>query len=384
MKRDILKLFRQFLFVNLIILLSIHITLASDNNSKNDHELHDRYSSDNLKIGERLFHGLIITGDNTINCASCHNTEVIDTFNWNPSALEIALSTQYMDSSAFANTLLNPVTKRISEVHKNVQLDAQQIVLIRQYLDSITLKGLEKPRMLVRRLAFFILLVITFIIAFIDLTFTKKIKFKPVHGVVMLVALAFIFKIIYEDAVGLGRSQGYAPLQPIKFSHKVHANDNKIDCIYCHHTAETSKSAGIPSTNVCLNCHELVREGTNSGRFEIQKILTNMEKGHATEWIRIHKLPDHVYFNHAQHVGIGKLDCSECHGNVEDDHLAKQYEDLSMGWCLDCHRTKKVDFLGNEYYSKTFEEYHEQFKNSMIDSLTIAEMGGENCMKCHY
>ncbi len=164
----------------------------------------------------------------------------------------------------------------------------------------------------------------------------------------------------------------------------MHAQDNKIDCIYCHHIAEDARSAGIPSTNVCMNCHELVREGTHSGRFEIQKILTHMDKKEAVDWIRIHKLPDHVFFSHAQHAGVGKLDCSECHGIVKDMHLLKQEEDLSMGWCLECHRTRKVNFLGNEYYEETFEEYHEQFKNSELDSLTVAQMGGENCMKCHY
>jgi len=133
-----------------------------------------------------------------------------------------------------------------------------------------------------------------------------------------------------------------------------------------------------------MNCHELVREGTNSGRFEINKIITNWEKEQSTHWIRIHKLPDHVFFSHAQHAGVGKLDCSECHGKVEESHLLRQYSDLSMGWCLDCHRTRKVNFLGNEYYEKTFKEFHEKFKKNTLDSLTVAELGGVNCMKCHY
>jgi hypothetical protein len=375
MKKDILYFFKLLFLPCLFFLFSFYYSSASTDSTAN---------AGDIKIGERLYYGLIVTGDNTVNCASCHNTAVIDTFNWNPSVVDLAYSTQDLDSAAFANTLLNPVTKRISDAHENIQLSSEQILLIRKYINTFKKDGLTKPKMLVTRLAFFILLIIVFIAAFIDLTFTKIIRFKPLHGAIMFIALAFIFKIIYEDAVGLGRSENYAPLQPIKFSHKVHATDNKIDCFYCHHTAETAKSAGIPSTNVCLNCHELVREGTNSGRYEIQKILSNAENGHSTEWIRIHKLPDHVFFSHAQHVGVGKLDCSECHGNIKEDHLAKQYEDLSMGWCLECHRTRKVDFLGNDYYEQTFEAYHEQFKNKMLDSLTIAEMGGENCMKCHY
>ncbi|PLX12222.1 MAG: hypothetical protein C0597_13765 [Marinilabiliales bacterium] len=383
MKRDILKFLKTATVFTIIFTCSFYIS-ANNGDEDKEHHTQGKISPDDLKVGERLFHGLIITGDNTSNCASCHNTAVIDTFNWNPSALDLALSTENMDSASFANTLLNPVTKRISEVHENVKLDAQQIVQIRYYLDTIKTSGLKEHKRLVSRLAFFIILIIILLAAVTDLAFTKKIKFKPLHGTIILLALVFIFKIIYEDAVALGRSQDYAPLQPIKFSHKVHATDNKIDCIYCHHTVETAKSAGIPSTNVCMNCHELVREGTYSGRFEIQKILTHMEKEEAVRWIRIHKLPDHVFFSHAQHAGVGKLDCSECHGKVEDMHLLKQVEDLSMGWCLDCHRSKKVNFIGNEYYEKTFEDFHEKIKNNEIDSLTVAELGGENCMKCHY
>lgn len=383
MKRDLLYYFKLLFLFNLLIIFSATI-IHANNPKENSTKAYDLHNADDIKLGERLFYGLIKTGNNTINCASCHNTSVVDTFNWNPSILEIALSTQYKDSASFSNTLLNPVTKRISEVHENIQLNAEQISLIRHYINTYKEIGLKEPKILVTKLAFFIFLILVFLAAFIDLSITKIIKFKPVHGLVMFITIVFILKIIVHDAIGLGRSQNYAPLQPIKFSHKVHATDNKIDCIYCHHTAETAKSAGIPSTNICLNCHELVREGTNSGRFEIQKILTNVENGTATKWIRIHKLPDHVYFNHSQHVGVGKLECKECHGLVKDKDLASQYADLSMGWCLDCHRTKKVNFLGNDYYKKTFEEYHELLKNNAIDSLTVAELGGENCMKCHY
>jgi len=380
MKRKLFNYFKLLLILCFLTISSTEKVFAEEINT----ESHDKHNSSDLKMGERLFYGLILIGDNTINCASCHNTEVVDTFNWNPSVLEIALSTQYMDSTAFANTLLNPVTKRISEAHENVKLSGEQIILVRNYIETYKTKGLEEPKMLVSKLAFFIFLLVAFLSAFVDLTYTKKIKFKVVHGTVILFALAFILKIIVHDAIGLGRSEGYAPLQPIKFSHQVHATDNKIDCMYCHHTAEVAISAGIPSTNVCLNCHELVREGTNSGRFEIKKILANTENKTAPEWIRIHKLPDHVFFSHAQHAGVGKLDCKECHGLIEEEHLASQYADLSMGWCLDCHRTRKVDFPGNEYYEKTFEEYHSQFKNKTLDSLTVAQVGGENCMKCHY
>jgi len=379
---------KNFFKVILLLSIFIHTTeqLHANDNSNEDKELshEEAINSDELKKGELLFFGLIRTSDNTVNCASCHNTAVIDTFNWNPSALELAYSIQNMDSATYSNALLNPVTKRLSEVHENIQLTPEQVVLTRKYINTFKKTGLEEHKILIAELALFIFLIVLFIAAVIDLSVTKIIKYKALHGMVMLIAFVFILKIIVDAAIGLGRTEGYAPFQPIKFSHKVHVTDNKIDCIYCHHTVEDAKSAGIPSTNVCMNCHELVREGTHSGRFEIQKIISNMEKGQETQWIRIHKLPNHVFFSHAQHAGVGKLDCSECHGKVEEMHLLEQVEDLSMGWCLDCHRTQNVHFIDNKYYEKTFEEYHTKMKNNEIDSLTVAHLGGENCMKCHY
>ncbi len=109
-----------------------------------------------------------------------------------------------------------------------------------------------------------------------------------------------------------------------------------------------------------------------------------MEEGHPVEWVRVHRLPDYVFFSHAQHVGAGKLDCTECHGVVEEMDVLQQFSDLSMGWCIDCHRTRKVDFLDNDYYPETFREYHEKIASGLIDSVTVEQIGGTDCMKCHY
>src|SRR5690606_24432549 len=130
--------------------------------------------------------------------------------------------------------------------------------------------------------------------------------------------------IISTDAMRLGRQQDYAPDQPVKFSHKVHVGENGIDCKYCHTTVEHGKSAGIPATNLCMNCHIIIREGTNSGKFEIAKIVNAVEKGEPIEWVRIHNLPEHVFFSHAVHVGSGKLDCTQCHGQVKEMDIMKQ------------------------------------------------------------
>jgi hypothetical protein len=199
-----------------------------------------------------------------------------------------------------------------------------------------------------------------------------------------MLAFGYQVKMLGEDAKALGRNQDYAPDQPIKFSHKVHATDNKIDCRYCHTGVDNSKSAIIPSANVCLNCHSIVREGRNSGKFEINKIHAAVENNKPIEWVRIHKLPDHVFFSHAQHVNVGKRECQECHGEVEQMHIVKQVEDLSMGWCLDCHDKTAVDFNYNNYYSNTFKELHLKLIEGQIDSVRVKDIGGRECARCHY
>jgi hypothetical protein len=132
-----------------------------------------------------------------------------------------------------------------------------------------------------------------------------------------------------------------------------------------------------------MNCHIVVREGTHSGRFEIDKLVQAHEEGRSVEWVRIHKLPDHVFFSHAQHVGAGKLDCAQCHGTIEEMHVVRQVNDLSMGWCLECHRETQVDFVDNDYY-KTFEALHKELASGQKDSIVAADIGANDCAKCHY
>ena len=213
----------------------------------------------------------------------------------------------------------------------------------------------------------------------------KIVKYRAVHGILLLATSVLLVKFLAVQAIDLGRSPDYQPDQPIKFSHLVHAGANKIECLYCHYSAEYSKSAGIPSSNVCLNCHMIVREGSRSGKFEINKIFAHVDSlKNPVEWIRIHNLPDFVFFSHAQHVGAGKLDCAECHGPVEEMNVVYQYADLSMGWCLDCHRSRGVQFIENDYYAETYKKLHEQIVQGQIDSVLVKDVGGTDCMKCHY
>lgn len=196
-------------------------------------------------------------------------------------------------------------------------------------------------------------------------------------------------------AVDLQRQQGYQPDQPIWFSHKVHAGVNKIDCRYCHVGVERGKQATIPSINVCMNCHKTIRNGQITGSKEIAKIYQaagfdtvaqtyDLAKSHPVKWVRIHNLPDHVFFSHQQHVKVGGIQCQTCHGAVEEMDVLKQDAPLSMGWCLTCHRTTNIQFDNNDYYDNVFEKYHHELKEEHIKGVTVEMIGGTECQKCHY
>ncbi|MFA9392541.1 MAG: cytochrome c3 family protein [Prolixibacteraceae bacterium] len=352
--------------------------------SANDSESHSgKHSSSDVKQGERFFKGLLPKASQVPSCISCHYYHSADTMNWNPAAIEIAQLYRNKSSDDLAEVLFSPFGKVMSVAHANIDVPEDQVQFVKAYMDHLADNGvpLQKPSFL--RIIFFLILGGIITLALLDLLFFHKVKYKVVHFVVVLGLLGYQLKMVYEEAVKLGRSQDYQPDQPIKFSHKVHATDNQIDCMYCHHTADESKSANIPSTNLCMNCHVVVREGSHSGKFEINKLVQAYEEGRSIEWIRIHQLPDHVFFAHAQHVGAGKLDCTQCHGEIKDMDIVKQQNDLSMGWCLDCHRQTKVDFT-NKYYDGMYEQIHKEFKEGNRDSVMAADLGANECAKCHY
>lgn len=190
------------------------------------------------------------------------------------------------------------------------------------------------------------------------------------------------------DEVGV--YQGYKPEQPIAFSHKIHAGQNGINCVYCHTSAEKGKTAGIPSLNVCMNCHTYVQEGP-SGTEEIAKIYAALDYDPVNQvygdnpspvkWVRVHNLPDLAYFNHSQHVVVGKIECQECHGEIEEMGVAEQHSPLTMGWCVNCHRETSVQVANNEYY----EDLHERTPDwHNGEAITVEKIGGLECAKCHY
>ncbi|HNS16768.1 MAG TPA: c-type cytochrome [Bacteroidales bacterium] len=232
------------------------------------------------------------------------------------------------------------------------------------------------------RLAFFVSLLLL-VLSLVDLIFLKFIKAKFFHISIILITLTIISGITVKEAQALGRQQYYEPDQPIAFSHYIHAGQNQIDCQYCHSTATISKSAGFPSPQLCLNCHNVIQKGTYSGTAEIAKISQSISSGKSIEWIRVHNLPDHVYFNHAQHFKTGKMDCTECHGEVEKMDRVRQVHDLGMGWCIECHRTQQVQFLENEFYA-AYKQLHEDLKTNDKTFVSVDDVGGTNCARCHY
>lgn len=246
------------------------------------------------------------------------------------------------------------------------------------------------------------------------------------NSVIIPVLVVFFFfaaskALVFHQGLGrqhvqLNRDHGYKPDQPIAFSHKIHAGINKIPCEYCHSGARQNKMSMVPSLNLCLNCHKAIDKYSHcddqifstaetglTGTQEMHKIYKYLGIDAKTkaplsqeeldaredvykkpiEWVRIHNLPEHVYFNHAQHVVAGKIECQECHGPVEEMDVVEQHSPLSMGWCLDCHRKTEVKFTTNDFY-KDYKDIHEKLRNGEIEKVTVETIGGTDCQRCHY
>ncbi len=226
-----------------------------------------------------------------------------------------------------------------------------------------------------------------------------KNQFLVLVSAILLLLVSAYFA--YGFLMQIGIDQGYEPLQPIHYSHRIHAGDNGIDCKYCHSSARVSKHAGIPSLNVCMNCHKNISEVAettateeHSKAFYDQQIAKLYDavgwdkslqkytgKTKPVKWVRIHNLPDHVYFNHSQHVTVAGVECQTCHGPVEEYEFQKQFAPLTMGWCINCHRETNVKVEDNAYYKKIHEELSKKYG---VSQLTAAQMGGLECGKCHY
>ncbi|WP_304238033.1 c-type cytochrome [Jiulongibacter sediminis] len=197
-----------------------------------------------------------------------------------------------------------------------------------------------------------------------------------VRNAIIVLFLLFGAKATFDGLYGIGVHQGYAPTQPIPFSHKLHAGEMEINCAYCHTGVYKGKQAGIPSASICMNCHNTIKQGSPN----IQKIYAAIENDQPIEWVRVHNLPDLAYFNHSQHTAVAGLDCENCHGEIPQMEVVQQRHSLTMGWCIDCHRETDVNSKGNAYYDALLEAHNA----ASSENMKVEDIGGLECARCHY
>ncbi|HSJ68536.1 MAG TPA: c-type cytochrome [Anditalea sp.] len=211
--------------------------------------------------------------------------------------------------------------------------------------------------------------------------FKAVLKSDALILIVTTIVLAVVVKTAIDGLYTVGVQQGYAPTQPIAYSHELHAGQYEIPCQYCHTGVEIGRSANIPSANICMNCHTHIQnvDGQDGMSPEIAKIYAAIENDQPIEWVRVHNLPDLAYFDHSQHVVVGGVACQTCHGPIEEMEVVYQASSLTMGWCIDCHRQTEINTAGNQYYDKLV-QLHSETK----DALRVKDIGGLECAKCHY
>ena len=411
---------RIFLF---LLLFTFNSNLLSQ--SENDQAL----SSDQISIGQQLFKS---------NCVSCHTIGDGDLVGPDLMGVTEKRSKEWLMSWITDNKALRESgDKEAIAIYEQYNKQSMQAFYFSEDEMNDLLAYLENPPVeqkdeviaqndlsdegisltLILMIAALILLMFIFILTSVKNSLKEALS-QPTHSVFDSVQYflsvdvnkaiigAAVFLIItrffiFEPLMGIGIVEEYQPAQPIEFSHKIHAGENGIDCNYCHSSARHGKMAGVPSVNVCMNCHTMIKKGTHTGEFEINKIHEAFENNQPIEWVRVHQLPDLSYFNHSQHVNVAGLECQQCHGNMEEKTLGQvatmeelnaqkfnkdqgiefKHPTLSMGWCIDCHRQKEVDVEGNDYYL----EMHEQLKNKHGEKkITVDMIGGMECGKCHY
>lgn len=339
--------------------------------------------TDSICMGKELFFSDIQIGDTLRSCASCHFSEPQDTFHWNPSAFDI--SRKFLDKSPedLEEALMYPMSDKAFNDHFDPALDETQIAMLKAFMDDNAQSGPLSSRPDRSRIIVFLVAVAMIVLVIIEVSFIKLFKKGVIRSFILVLATLTILVILYQEAIALGLQEDYEPDQPVKFSHKIHFKQNGTDCMYCHMPARYGKSAGLPSTAICMNCHAVIVEGTHSGSFEINRLMVYANNRNPIPWIHVNYLPEHVYFNHALHYSTGGIQCAECHGYVENDHRMRQIITLSMGWCLDCHASRKSKSFESQYSKDYYLKIRESL-NMPLDSVLVKDLGGWECMKCHY
>lgn len=243
-------------------------------------------------------------------------------------------------------------------------------------------------------------------------------KNKIYVGIGSLILVITLLVVGIQGLGNIGVVEAYQPSQPIDFPHTVHAGVNGIDCKYCHNSASKSRTAGLPTVNVCMNCHKQINGSTPEQAEKIKAIYAAAGwdgsqytgKVKPIIWNKVHVLPDHVYFNHSQHVTVGGIDCKQCHGDMKtqketarvvpvselnkiEGNIVLTKPTLTMGWCIECHQEKGIAEGPLEGKGGYYDEIHRRLLNNdkslynkyLEDGkVTVKELGGWECAKCHY
>lgn len=202
------------------------------------------------------------------------------------------------------------------------------------------------------------------------------VKVLPVVILVKLVAVVFIFWYWFSP---LSLEVGYKPKQPVPFSHKLHVSDLGVDCLYCHHDAEKSAFAGVPSTQTCMNCHE---HQANKNSLNFSGVMTSWLNNTPIPWKRVHKVGDYAYFDHSAHLNAG-IGCVSCHGRIDHMTEVRQVEALSMGWCLDCHRNPAPHLRPTDQITNMDFHQSESYKQMALEKAKNLHPPVESCSGCH-
>jgi hypothetical protein len=204
-------------------------------------------------------------------------------------------------------------------------------------------------------------------------------KLPIVAGIIAALALPGVVGFVWYYFSPWYTQVGYAPKQPVPYSHRLHAGQLGIDCRYCHVNVERSNVAMVPPTQTCMNCHSVVK--TESARLE--PIRKSWKEGTAMEWVRVHKLPDHAFFDHSVHVTAG-VGCSSCHGRIDQMDVVRMQQPLSMGWCLECHRDVKAN-QGNSQFIRPVSQITNMEWQKTSEPVTPPRTLNppETCSGCH-
>lgn len=172
---------------------------------------------------------------------------------------------------------------------------------------------------------------------------------------------------------------GYAPPQPVPFSHALHAGQLGLDCRYCHNTVETMAHAAIPPTATCMNCHEKIHNDSA----QLEPVRASYASGDAVKWVKVHDLADYAYFDHSAHVNRG-IGCVSCHGRIDQMDVVQQAQPLSMGWCLDCHRNPEPHLRPlSEITNMTWTAPEDPSQSAALAEVVEKADPQESCSTCH-